>query len=171
MTRQQVFNFIQHFDTLRLPKENTSHNLKFALGINKSKLEPLYNVIMAEYQKVDEFVEYRNKSMALTEEYKKIPEGEKSATKVDVKGGVNPIINIDDDRYEEYLEKQKALQEEYKETIEKFKKSEESFVAYLKGDILDGQLPRLATVKRDDIPGDVYNTDEHFYLIEFMVEV
>jgi predicted nuclease with TOPRIM domain len=169
MTRREVFNFFNHFDKLRLPKESENHSMKFALGVNKSRLEPLYNVIKDEIKTVPEYQEYYNEYSTLLRKYSTKPKDGGDVVKQDLKTG-GTEVNIDDTKATEFNKEINQLREKYKSTIEQVNKFESEFQEYLNGEIEDNLLPNIIKVSVDNIPYDVYNTDDHFYLIAFMVK-
>lgn len=169
MTRRDVFNFIRYFNKLKLPKENGNHTLKFALGVNKSRLEPLYNVIMENIDKIDGYQEYYTKQSELHNKYVNNKTNVEDQVKVDPKSGTT-MIDIDDNKYKEFVKAQEALNIEYKDVIEKVKASEAKFQEYLNDEIDSSVAPSIAKVKITDIPMDIYDDEEYFYLIGFMVQ-
>lgn len=169
MTRREVFNYFNHFDKLRLPKDCENHNMKFALGVNKSRLEPLFNVIKEQIETVPEYQTYYNEYTTLMRQYATKPNDGGDVVKQDLKTGQTKI-NIDDNKAKEFNDKIKELRDKYQDVIDKVNKLESKFQEYLNGEIEDSLLPNIVKVSADNIPYDVYNTDDHYYLIAFMVK-
>lgn len=170
MTRREIYNFFTHFDKLKLPSSNSNHTMKFALGINKSRLEPLYNVIDENRQKVPEYQEFYNKYTALLKQYATKPKDDGDVVKQDLKTG-ETAIHIEDEKHEEFNAKVEALNGEYKDVIVEVKEAESNFHEYLNGEVEEQLLPKLVKVDSDKLPYDVYMNDDQFYLIAFMVNV
>lgn len=169
MTRREVYNFITHFDKLKLPKDNKNFTMKFALGVNKSKLEPVYRVIMEQLTKVPKYQEYSEKHNALIRQYLNTkPKDNEEQVKQDLKTG-ETSVNIDDNKVEEFNSKIKELNDEYSETLEEVRKVDKEFQEFLNGEIEESVLPKVAKVDQSDLPSDVYTDEDQFYLISFMV--
>lgn len=170
MTRKQVFNFVHRFDMIRLPKEHKAFDVKMALGINRSRLEPLYDTMKDQMVKVEKYEEYAQKYNSIMAKYTTKDHNGNPNVKLDIEGDGGTMVDVDDAKMKEYESAIVELNNEYKETFEEVKKAEADFQEYLRGEIRPEMLPSIVKIKFEDVPTDVYNTEDHFYLIEFMVE-